>query len=189
MSFGWPQPKKILAETNFTNQGHRLQGLGTFPDHPMHPAVVSKFDTWWSYSGRTQGTQGYNMSCFCKVGWMLKIRWNGRLRRMKMMMEPRPSTDRNGRLGHWQLSMPFIANLLKVRFGGAVSPFFSPPLVIKCVTDPMLGKRLQQEIADVRQPPIGLKKADSPAVKKKRPCWFKPGWACRLVFTKCFVFH
>jgi len=25
---------------------------------------------------------------------------NGRLRRMKMMMEPRPSTDRNGRLGH-----------------------------------------------------------------------------------------
>ena len=49
-------------------------------------------------------------------------------------------------LGIEKLSMPFIANLLKVRFGGAVSL-----LVIKCVADPMLGKRLQQEIADVPQ--------------------------------------
>ena len=40
-------------------------------------------------------------------------------------------------LGIEKLSMPFIATCR----------FFSP-LVIKCVTDPMLGKRLQQEIAD-----------------------------------------
>ena len=182
----WLAPtKRILAETNFTNQGHRLQSLGAFLDHPVYPAVVSKFDTGWSYSGRTQGTQGtqgYNMSCFCKVGWMLKIRWNGRLRRMKMMMEPRPSTDRNGRLGHWQLSMPFIANLFSsdsaepCRF---FPPWWSNVLPTLCWAN-VCSKRLQI-IAS-----IALKKADSPAVKKKRSCWFKPGWACLGLHTVFF---
>ena len=54
MSFGWPKTK--ISRKQETNQGHRLQSLGAFPDHPMYPVVVSKFDTWWSYSGRTQGT-------------------------------------------------------------------------------------------------------------------------------------
>ena len=34
-----------LAEKKRKKQGHRVQGLGAFPDHPMYPAVVSKFYT------------------------------------------------------------------------------------------------------------------------------------------------
>ena len=60
MSLAPPPPpkKKTKRKRGNKNQGHRLQELGAFPDHPMYPAVVSKFYTWWSHSRRTQGNQG-----------------------------------------------------------------------------------------------------------------------------------
>ena len=184
----WLAQKKISRKQK-TNQGHRLQSLGAFPDHPMYPAVVSKFDTGWSYSGRTQGTQGYNereynMSCVCKVGWMLKIRWMVGLGGWRWWWSQDLQQIEMEGLGIEKLSMPFIANLFSSDSAEPCCFFF--PLVIQCVTDPMLGKRLQQEIADNCL--NWFKKNDSPAVKKNGPVG-PSGWACRLVFTKCFVFH
>ena len=66
------------------------------PEEPKEPKGTTKESTTWVVSARWVG-------CWRFVGMVGLGGFE--------MMEPRPSTDRNGRLGHWQLSMPFIANL------------------------------------------------------------------------------